>query len=190
MCTTLGHGHQCGKAIGCHKLWGPLNWAAGGGVGHPPPIHPVDRIPRVIKAQVAVHSNSSSSVYLVIAMRRGRKRGGGDEVRSPSSFFLFCSEASLVRIETGLATGVGMGDTGKRDGVDEKLEGLSFLVITSFTSRSIGMNACSTEFLLGNDNFGKANPSNGLSLELLLSSLLSDGLVERGLQNKNMVPLI
>ena len=108
---------------------------------------------------------------------------------SSSSFFVFCSEASLVRIETGLATGVGMGDTGKREGVDEKLEGLSSLVITSFPSSSIGMNACSTEFLLGNDNFGKANPSNGLSLELLLSSVLSDGLVERGLQNKNMVPL-
>ena len=35
MCTILGHGHQCGKAIGCHKLWGPLNLATGGGAGHP-----------------------------------------------------------------------------------------------------------------------------------------------------------
>ena len=35
MCTILGHGHQCGKAIGCHKLWGPLNLATGGGLGSP-----------------------------------------------------------------------------------------------------------------------------------------------------------
>ena len=47
MCTILGHGHQCGKAIGCHKLWGPLNLATGGGLGTPkarpgPPMgHPI-----------------------------------------------------------------------------------------------------------------------------------------------------
>ena len=35
MCTILGHGHQHGKAIGCHKLWGPLNLATGGGLGSP-----------------------------------------------------------------------------------------------------------------------------------------------------------
>ena len=35
MCRILGHGHHCGKAIGGHKLWGPLNWAKGGGSGTP-----------------------------------------------------------------------------------------------------------------------------------------------------------
>ena len=35
MCTILGHGHQCGKAIGGYKLWGPVNLATGGGLGTP-----------------------------------------------------------------------------------------------------------------------------------------------------------